>query len=107
MVTPNVRYRPPDTHELIPGVSINIKGLLFECEQCGIPHPSEKILRRHIRQMKLAISAGHQRFLPDDYPFTDDVSTIPRRCFTQERACVTVPREVLPEDFFALLNEST
>ena len=101
-----MRYRPPDSHQLVPGVSINIKGLLSACDQCGVNHPSEKILRRCLRQTRLAITAGHQRFLPDNFPCTGDVATIPRSCFTKERACVTVPREVLPEEFFELLNDS-
>ena len=67
---------------------------------------SQKVLRWQVQQMRFAITAGHQCFLPDNNPLTNGVSKIPRSCFTQERACVTIPKEVLSEEFFTFLNES-
>ena len=107
VIAPKVRYHPPGSHQLIPGFSVNIKGLLSACDSCNIAHPSEKVLRRHLRQTKFAITTGHQRFLQDQYHATDDVSMIPRSRFSQEKACVTIPREILPDDFYELLNNGT
>ncbi len=76
------------------------------CDQHDIAHPPEKIIRRQVRQMRFAISCGHQRFLTDDYPATCDVSMIPRHKFTQKKACVTLSMGVIPEEFFEHLNGS-
>ncbi len=105
MVSPKVRYHPPNSQHSIPGVSINLKDFLSECDRCHITHPSEKIIRRKVRHTRYAISSTHQRFLTNQYPATPDVSTIPRSCFTDDKACITLPREQIPEVFFEHLNE--
>ncbi len=80
-------------------------GLLSECDKHGITHPAEKVVRHYVWQMPFAVSSGHQRFLTNDYPGISDVTTIPRQRFTNERACVILPRDVIPEKFFELLHD--
>ena len=82
VIVPNVRYRPPRSQMLTAGVSVNLKRLLAACDTSGINNPAEKLFRRSVRQMESAISSGNQRFLPQYFPVSSDVSQIPRQNFS-------------------------
>ena len=105
-IAPKVRYRPPGSKKLRAGISINLRGLLAASDSYGIDHPTEKLIRHHVRQSPSTISCGNQRFLPDDFPVTRDVLEIPRQNFSLSKACITLPVDIIPEEFFNCLYGS-
>ena len=101
-----MRYRPPGSQILKDGVSINLRGLLAACDAASVKHPTEKMIRRHVRQMGTAISSGNQPFLPDDFPVSSDVRQIPQHDIAFSKACITIPKSLIPDDFFECLYTS-
>ena len=94
--TPNVRYRPPDSHQLIPGVTININGSLCMWPVwCRPPFQEGPSLATTTDEIR----AGHQRFLPDNYPLTN-VSKIPRSAVSPKKGHVSQRQEkCFPKSF--------
>ena len=103
-VNPNVRFHIPDTTQLIPGVAIHLKSLVGDCDAIGIPHPSERHIRKELRSSKRCITHGKQRFLQADFPASNNVAAVQRSDYSSWSACVLVPKYDIPPPFFEIFE---
>ena len=103
-VNPNVRFHIPDTTQLIPGVAVHLKGLIDDCDAIGIPHPSERDIRKELRSSKRCITHGKQRFLQADFPASNNVAAVQRSDYSSWSACVLVPKYDIPPPFFEIVE---
>ena len=107
VVNPSVRYHLPDSHQMVSGVSINLKGFLRKCDSHGIKRPPENDIRLQLRSTKRCITAGKQWFLPEGYSAVDDISKVRKEDFTVSKAAIHIPRDCIPQEFFDLLHPSS
>ena len=103
-MNPNVRFHIPDTTQLIPGVAIHLKSLVGDCDAIGIPHPSERHIRKELRSSKRCITHGKQRFLQADFPASNNVAAVQRSDYSSWSACVLVPKYDIPPPFFEIFE---
>ena len=103
-VNPDVRFHIPDTTQLIPGVAVHLKELMSACDAVGIPHPSEKHIRRELRSSRRCITHGKQRFLQADYPASNNALAVQRSYYSTWSACVVIPKYDIPPAFFEIFE---
>ncbi len=104
-MNPWIRYRPPNSTQLIDGVAINLKAFTGKLDENSIPHCSEKAIRKQLRKHSLAQTHSHHRFLPAQYPTTPDVSAVSKKDLTTQYGCVNIPRADVPIQFTKYLME--
>ncbi len=104
VINPKVTYTPkptkgkPLTQSSVTGVAVWLKGFLKLLDRCDIPHPSEVDIRKQLRGRHACDTRMKQYF----HTKKAEGVTVARQhkvC----RPCVCVPREDIPEEFFATL----
>ncbi len=102
-MNPWIRYRPRNSKQLVPGVSVNLKGFLSRLDAAKISHPPESAIRHQLRRSQRNQTRSHQRFLEPSFQQTTNVKEIPKHQLNHQMACVCVPRDEVPGSFFASL----
>ena len=96
MINPSVKYKVQvsggDTKRIY-GVVISLKEFLSSLDKHSISHDTEKVIRQILRKSPMAVTHTKQYFSKGSS------SSIIRSSSTC-KACVCIPKEDVPDDFF-------
>ena len=95
-VAPNVRYHAPKSNSLIPGVAVRVPDFLCYLDKHGIPHRSQKSIRKRAKKSKRCAPRMRQFFLKKGVIIS---SRKIRRSLSTCKGCICVSEEELEERF--------
>ena len=102
---PWIRYRPPESTELIPGVAIALKAFIKSMDDYDLPHLTEKAVRRQLRADRRCTTHSHQRFLPATVHPHTPIVRVQASDMSSQKGCVCIPKSFVPVVFYQLLEE--
>ena len=103
MVNPDVSYHCPGSHHpgMTSGVAVRIKELLNVLKKYHIDHCSESMIRSSLDEM--CVSSSKQHFLHPD--LVGCKTSISRKDKTVCKGCAVIPRNRVPDEFFAYFSD--
>ena len=104
-VAPNVRYHIPKVRGMIQGVAVRLPQLLEFLDKCGIPHRSEKRIRKEVKRNKRVGAKMKQHFVKKGVVVSSKMRLKKfRRALTVCKGCICFPRDEL-DSFMAAFKQ--
>lgn len=102
-VTPNVSYHIPKMKGMIQGVAVRLPQFLEFLNKHGIPHRSEKNVRKKVKKNKRVCARMKQHFLKKGVVVSSRIRLKKiRRAWTICKGCICFPRDELKSFMTAL-----